>query len=182
MVTTSAVHTRIMTLQPTIIQDNMNGSISYLKEGLSVNFKRKMFLADGVHMMFDRHEMGAQMYLADHDGLVAPIPAGMRVLRDRDGHDGGTLVNPIGNCFFLSWEHNYDILVNDDLFYRLRKQKQHAVSGPISLAAKRVTAAGTAAEAAMAAGVAAEAVIVAENLANAMAAALSTQTDDDTDE
>jgi hypothetical protein len=150
-----------MSLQPTIIQHNMNGSISYLKDGLSVNLKRKMFLTDGVHMMFDRHEMGAaQMYLVDHDGLVAPIPAGMRVLRDQDGHDGGTLVNPIGNCFFLSGEHNYDILVNDDLFYRLRKQKQHAVSGPISLAAKRVTAAGAAAEAAMAA----------ENLANVMAA------------
>jgi hypothetical protein len=112
-----------MALQPTIIQENMNGSISYLKEGLATNFNRKMFLTEGVHMMFDRHEMGtARMYLADHDGLVAPIPAGMLVLRD-----GGAVVNPIGNCFFLSWEHNYDILVGDELFYRLRKQKQHTV-------------------------------------------------------
>ena len=118
-----------------------------------MSFKMKMFVSDNVHLAFEKYERGvARLYFADYAGLAVAIPDGLRVYRDGDGRGGGgALVAPIGACFILSWEHHYDIFVHSDLFYRLRRQAQHAVHGPVSVAAKQAMVAGTSAETALAA-------------------------------
>jgi hypothetical protein len=121
----------------------MNGSISYLKEGLAVDFKKQMYVTPGVHLAFEKHAVGvARMYFTNHDGLAVPIPAGVRVVKD-----GNTDVPPINDSFILSWDHNYLVFVGDDMFYKLRKQKQHCITGPASGAAKQMLVDGAAAAA-----------------------------------
>lgn len=121
----------------------MNGSISYLKEGLALNFKKLMYVTPGVHLAFEMYDVGlARMYFTNHDGLVVPIPAGMRVVKD-----GNTDVPPINDSFMMSWDHNYAVFVGDDMFYKLRKQKQHCISGPVSGAAKQMLVDGAVAAA-----------------------------------
>jgi hypothetical protein len=121
----------------------MNGSISYLKEGLAVDFKKLMYVTPGAHLAFEKHAVGlAMMYFTNHDGLAVPIPAGVRVVKD-----GNTDVLPINDSFMLSWDHNYIVFVGDNMFYKLRKQKQHCISGPASGAAKQILVYGAAAAA-----------------------------------
>lgn len=132
-------------MMSTIVQDN---TISYLKEGLALNFKRKMFLTDNVHLCFEKHQLGtAMLYFADHAGSSVSIPEGLQVLKDGNGKGGGEPVVPLGTNFILSCDHHYDIFINDDLFYRLRKQKQHYVHGPVSTAARKMMAVGARARA-----------------------------------
>lgn len=141
-----------MNCMPCVVQEMMNGSIKYLTEGLSVDFKRKMYITADVHLAFDKHAVGiATMYFSNHTGLAVPIPTGVRVVKD-----GTSDVVPVGDTFILSWDHNYSILVNDRVFYTLHKQKQHAVRGPVSREAKDALAAGAAAYAALAAQEAAQ--------------------------
>ena len=82
---------------------------------------------------------------------LSPSPTAFACTGMAMGEAGGALVAPIGACFILSWEHHYDIFVHSDLFYRLRRQAQHAVHGPVSVAAKQAMVAGTSAETALAA-------------------------------
>jgi hypothetical protein len=121
----------------------MNGSISYLKEGLAVEFKKQMYVTDDARLAFEKHAVGlARMYFTNHDGLAVPIPTGVRVVKD-----GHSEVPPINGSFMLSWDHNYVVFVGNDMFYKLRKQKQHCISGPVSEAAKKMLVGGTAAAA-----------------------------------
>ncbi|GIM08093.1 hypothetical protein Vretimale_12158 [Volvox reticuliferus] len=121
----------------------MNGSISYLKEGIAVEFKNKLYVAEGVHIKFEKVAVGAaRLFFANFAGLAVPVPDGVVVLKDSNQP-----VDPIGESFLLSWEHNYAINVNGERFYNLRKQKQHNVSAPVCRTAKTLLVAQTAAEA-----------------------------------
>jgi hypothetical protein len=121
----------------------MHGSISYLNEGLAVDFKKLMYVSPGAHLAFEKHAAGlARMYFTNHDGLAVPLPAGVRVVKD-----GNTDVPPINDSFMLSWDHNYVVFVGGDMFYKLRKQKQHCISGPASGAAMQMLVDGAVAAA-----------------------------------
>ena len=129
------------------------GTISYGIEELGQDLKQKLFVTKDVHMGFERH-LGcwglARLYFVDHAGLPVAIPRGLRVLQDGDGKGGGMPITPQGQLFVLSCDGQYDIFVDDDLFYRLRKQAQHAVRGPGSCAAVTVNLGGRAAQTAWA--------------------------------
>jgi hypothetical protein len=132
-----------MTMMNSLLQE-MNGSISYLEEGLAVELKKQMYVTDDARLAFEKHAVGvARMYFTNHDGLAVPIPAGVRVVKDGRHSD----VPPINGSFLLSWDHNYVVFVGNDVFYKLRKQKQHCISGPESEAAKKMLVGGTAAAA-----------------------------------
>lgn len=127
-----------------IVQDtNMNGAISYLKEGITVEFKNKLYVAEGVHIKFEKVTVGvARLFFANFAGLAVPVPEGVVVLKD--------FREPVvasGDSFLLSWDHNYGINVNSERFFNLRKQKQHNVSAAVCHTAKRLLATQTAAEA-----------------------------------
>lgn len=95
----------------------------------------KLYITLGVHIDFEVHskEDGTiKMFFVDHNGYMTfvPHPTQLKVLEN-----GEFEVSPTGDMYILSINKDYDIMVNNNLFYKLTAPQQHVVNGPLSFAA-----------------------------------------------
>ena len=97
-----------------------DGCVSYLEEGLA---NSQIFVSPTILITFDRPALGiARMFFVDIHGVHQQPPEGLTVLK------GDVPVTMVDGGFFLSWEQDYDIVLNNEVFLRLIKQKQHSIS------------------------------------------------------
>ena len=107
-----------------IEQDGNMGSISYLREG-DLTGPRDMYVSDTVKLQFIVFAVGmTRMEVVNREGAHQPIPENVIVRKLGAVHE---VVAANNDYIHLSWDHNYDVLVGNVVFFTLNKQKQHCV-------------------------------------------------------
>ncbi len=103
------------------------GSISYLREG-DLTGPRDMYVSDTLKLQFIVFAVGmTRMEVVSREGIHQPIPGNVIVHKLGVGPAAPEVVAANNDYIHLSWDHNYNVLVGNVVFFTLNKQKQHCV-------------------------------------------------------
>ncbi len=121
---------------------DVNGSIDYRTNSIAVELRKKLYIAEGVYIMFERYDDGwARLFFVNFVGLSVAVPVGVVVLID-SGQKAQQEVQAYQDTssFLLSSDHSYVIQVGGEQFYKLEKHVQHNVSWPLCRTAREMYA------------------------------------------